>query len=46
MTEEPKVYKSIQGALLDYAKESIKNYNESMSAPVTIPDWREPTVEE
>ena len=46
MTEEPKIYKSIQEALLDYAKESKKNYNESMSAPVTIPDWKEPTAEE
>ena len=46
MTEKPKVYKSIQEALLDYAKESRKNYNESMSAPVTIPDWKEPTAEE
>jgi hypothetical protein len=26
--------------------ESKKNYNESMSAPVTIPDWKEPTAEE
>jgi hypothetical protein len=46
MTEEPKIYKSIQEALLVYAKESKKNYNESMSAPVTIPDWKEPTAEE
>ena len=46
MTEEPKIYKSIQEALLVYSKESKKNYNESMSAPVTIPDWREPTTEE
>ena len=46
MIELPKIYKSIQEALLDYAKEGKKNYNESMSAPVTIPDWKEPTTEE
>jgi hypothetical protein len=46
MTEEPKIYKSIQEALLVYSKESKKNYNESMSAPVTIPDWKESTAEE
>ena len=30
MTEEPKVYKSIQEALLDYAKEGRKNYDEQL----------------
>ena len=46
MSETSKVYKSIREALLDYAKESRKNYNESMSAPVTIPDWEEPPTAE
>lgn len=46
MSETSKVYKSIQEALLDYVKEGRKNYKESMSAPVTIPDWEEPTAEE
>ena len=42
MTEEPKVYNSIQEALLNVAKEGKKKYNESMSAPVIIPNWDEP----
>jgi hypothetical protein len=35
---EPKVYKSIHEALLDYAKKGMENYDESMSAPVVVYD--------
>lgn len=34
--QEPKVYKSIHEALLDYAKKGMENYDESMSAPVVL----------